>query len=168
MPRELLKLNNKKGGFGILEIVIVVAIIGIVVFGFGQVGQLAFRLSSVSSAKIESAFIIQEGMEGVRFLRDRGWDQNINLISPDTDYYLTFSGTDYLLQTTTAPLIQGIFTRTIQFSDVYRDAQDTIIGGTSGTLDPSTKKVKVTVSWLDRAAPYSQSAEFYITNLYQN
>ncbi len=43
----------------------------------------------------------------------------------------------------------NIFTRNFQVSDVYRDGndEDKIIEGTSGALDPSTKKVTIEYGW---------------------
>lgn len=63
----------------------------------------------------------------------------------------------------TAPEISAIyranlFTRSFQISDVYRDANDSdkIIEGTSGSYDPSTKKVTIEYGW-----PGSQLKTFY-------
>src|SRR5581483_10297635 len=52
------------------------------------------------------------------------------------------------------------YTRSIVISDVFRDATGKIVT-TGGTLDPSTKKIVVTLSW---TKPYSDSASstFYI------
>jgi type II secretory pathway pseudopilin PulG len=43
----------------------------------------------------------------------------------------------------------NIFTRSFQISDVYRDSNDSdkIIAGTSGSYDPSTKKITIEYGW---------------------
>lgn len=167
MRRESLSANSDRNlGFGVIEIIIASAIIGIAVFSFIQVGQLSLRLSRLASDRITASFLLQEGMEGVRFLRDESWSTNIANLIAGTSYFLTFNGSRYALGGTEPPLMNGKFRRRAVLSEVRRNAEQDI--AESGAVDPSTKKVTVEISWLSGAATTTDSIEFYITDLFQN
>ncbi len=164
MPQELLKKN--KQGLSILEIVVAVGIMSLVVFSLGRVNEVSLRLLSESSDRSKSSLLLNEGMEAVRFMRDKSWSQKISPLALEQNYYLAFATSTGYEATTTAPnLINGKFTRTVVFSQALRDAQDTL--ASSGTNDPLARKVTVSVSWQNKNN-YSEKLVFYITDLLSN
>ena len=153
-------------GFGVIEIIVAAAIMGIVIFSVTQVGILAFRLSRLSAERTEAVFLLQDAAEAVRFFRDDSWTTRIAALSVGTAYFLTFDGANYALTSVEPPFIDGKFSRVIVMSGVNRNAQSDI--SDTGTNDPLTKKFKVEVSWFNRTATTTEEMEFYLTNLFNN
>lgn len=164
MQQASAKKNNK--GLSVLEIVVAVGIMSLVVFSLGKVNETALRLSSESADRSEASLLLNEGMEAVRFLRDKSWGQKISLLTLGQNYYLAFATSTGYMATTTAPaLIDGKFTRTVVFSEALRDEEDTL--ASSGANDPSARKVTIIVSWQNRDS-YSENLVFYITDILEN
>lgn len=90
--------------------------------------------------RIGAVQLVREGQEAVRSVRERGWGEiEIN----GTYHPVTTSGV-WSLQSG-EETIDG-YTREVTISDVYRDSSGTIVG-IGGTIDPSTKRIEVSVSW---------------------
>lgn len=153
-------------GFGLVEIIVVTAIIGIVIFSVTQVGILAFRLSRLSAERTEAVFLLQDAGEAIRFFRDDSWTTKIAALTAGTPYFLTFDGANYSLTAVEPPFINGKFRRAIVMLNVNRNAQSDILD--TGTDDPLTKKFNVSVSWSIRGATTTERMEFYLTNLFNN
>ena len=171
MKPGLLKFNRKlskaeSGGFGIIEIIVASAIVGIIVFSMNQVNVFSLKASENASNRIEAVFLLNEGVEAIRFIRDKGWNANISPLLLGTDYFLSFTGTDYQLTTTAQPLISGKFGRTIRVFETKRNIHDDI--DPAGTVDPLTKKFVITISWPNRTTAATESIEFYLTDLFDN
>ena len=152
--------NHK--GFGLIEILIVGAVIGI-----GFVGLVAFLISSASTTfqitrNTEAAALAEEGMEAVRSMRDESW----SLVSTAGTYYPEISVDKWTLVSTDPGLINGLYTRTVVIDNVNRDTNDDI--ASSGTLDPNTKRVTVTVTWQENQKAEDVTIETYITNFLSN
>lgn len=154
-----------KEGFSLMEIVVAVGIAALVIFSLGKVNETALRLSSESADRIEASLLLNEGVEAMKFLRNKSWSQNIAPLSTSATYYLTFATTTYAATTTAPALIDGAFSREVTISAVTRDAQDTIASG--GVNDSSTRKVTVTVSWQNHDS-YSEKIDMYLSDIYQN
>ena len=160
------ELSSNRSGFGVIEIIVAAAIIGIVIFSVTQVGILAFRLAQLSAERTEAVFLMQEAGEAVRFFRDDSWTARVAALSAGTPYFLTFDGVNYTLTSVEPPLIGGKFRRVITMSDVNRNAQSDI--SDTGTDDPLTKKFSVAVSWYNRNIATIEEIEFYLTDLFNN
>lgn len=158
--------NMNKSGFGIIEIVIATAIIGLMGFAFIQLGMVSLSIAQRTTTQTQAGYLLQEGYETVKFLRDESWAANIDSQTLNTNYFLNWDGLEYQLTQTPQPLIQNRFLRTVRFSEVYRDGSDNI--SESGTLDPLTKKVLITVSWDDNGTATNRRLEFYLTDLHTN
>lgn len=156
---------NKKTGFGILEIVIGVSIISISLFGLIAVSQFSLRAINESSKNIKAAFLLEEGIEAIRILRDSSWQTDIAPLTSGTTYYLDFDGTTWN-STTINIYIDDLFERNFVINDIYRDANDDI--SETGTLDSNTKKVTVSVSWLRSTGTTTKIVSTYIANLFNN
>ena len=90
--------NNK--GFGIAEIVVAVAIIALSIFGLLTVAGVSLKTLRANTSNIQAAFLIEEGVEAVKVLRDSGWDANISPLNAGESYYLSFNSTTWEATTT--------------------------------------------------------------------
>lgn len=159
------KTSKYKEGFGLLEVVIGITIISISIFSLIAVAQITSRVSNQNSRSIKASFLLEEGLEAVKTIRDSGWTANIDSLSIGTDYYLEFNGTNW--QTTGSNVfIDNVFERKFVVGDVYRDANDDIVS--AGTLDLNAKKLTVFVSWRERSATTTKNISTYITNFFDN
>lgn len=165
----MIRIPHKKSrdGFGLLETVIGGAIISIVLIGLAEVGRFAFVLVSASNFKIHSAFLVEEGVEAVRTLRDASWTANIAPVALDTDYYLSFSNGSWHLSSVHGPLVDNAFSRVVRFSAVCRDASD-MITPCGSPPDADARKVTVDVGWQDRGRGATTTIETYLTNIFEN
>lgn len=158
--------QKKYRGFGLVEIIIAVAIVSISLFALSNASNLAFTLIDESTRETRASFLLEEGVEAVRILRDSGWSANIAPLTSGTGYYPIFA-TNWTLASTDPGPIDGIFTRTITLENVLRDGNDDI--APTGTPDLDTKKVTVSVSWNGpRGNTKTRSIATYITNLLEN
>lgn len=154
------KINQK--GSAMVEIVIGSAIMlsGILAVSVSYNTYLNYSLSN--QRNVESAYLLQEGLEAMSFLRDKGWANNFGSLSTSTTYYLTWSGSSWAT-TTTQQYIDGTFLRSISISDVKRDTNDDI--ATTGTYDPNIKLVIASVSYAMDGATTTKTMSRYLTNI---
>jgi hypothetical protein len=112
-------------------------------------------------------YLLEEGVEAVRYLRDAGYTTNITPLIGAGVRYLDPSASGWTVTGTSTPIF-GQFTRTITLENVYRrNADDDIVDVSSAdlkTLDPGTARLTVTVSWNG----WSESVTTYVANLYAN
>lgn len=109
--------------------------------------------------RLDSSYFLKETQEEIRIIRERGWD----LFAINGTHHPERSGNTWQLASN--PETVNNLTRQVVISDTFRDVAGQI--STSGTLDPSTKLVEVTVSWED---PMSSSinSTFYLTRYQDN
>lgn len=156
-------------GFGLLEIVIASAIVSVSIFSLSAVSVLGSRLQSASLEKIRANFLAEEGLEAMRFLRDKGWDANISSLSAGVNYYLNFSTSTswWSVSSAAQPYIDSLFDRKITVESVSRDSGDNIVLS-GGTVDPDTKKINVSVSWQERNATNTVMLSTYLSDVFDN
>lgn len=99
-----------------------------------------------------------EAQEAVRNIRERGWEQ-FSLFTNGTAYHPVSGGSEWSLAAGSETV--GEFTRRIVFSSVSRDAAGAIVS-TGGTVDPSTRRATITVSWAT-PLPTSVTSVVYLT-----
>ena len=122
-------------------------------------------MAFANQKNVQASYILEEGMEAITFLRDKGWNANIATLSTSTTYYLSFNGS-YWATTTIAQYVDGEFLRSLRVSDVYRDGSDKI--ASSGTYDSGTKQVTATVSYFQGHATTTKSVTTFVANIYAN
>jgi Tfp pilus assembly protein PilV len=160
-------LQSNKGGLALVEAMVASAVsLGIILALVGT-ASIVGRLSQGSVERVQAAFLIEEGLEAIRIIRDNGWSNNIALVPRDTPLYLHFDGTTW--QATTTPFyIDGRFERVFLLSNVYRGADSSIVEA-GGTLDPQVVKATVIVSWaMARGATTTKQVSTYFTNIFSN
>jgi type II secretory pathway pseudopilin PulG len=146
--------NNQKLTKGMSVIEILVAIFVLLVAFSGIAGLLAFSLqvSNLNKETIYADFLAQETLDATRNFRDgTNWSTNGLGILTVGDPYHPAKTTDNppKWSMVSGEEIIGNFTRKVVFENVNRDSNDNIVA-TGGTLDPLTKKAKVTVSWKNK------------------
>lgn len=152
-------------GMGLVEIVIAVFIISASFFAVVQLNVLALKAVADRNDKAYALTLAQEGMEGVRNLRDGSWTNHIAPLTFGATYYLITSSGQWALTTSNPGLINGKYTRTVAVASVARDANDDITSS-GGTDDPKTKLVTVTVSW--GAPSKSVKLSGYMSDIFKN
>jgi len=153
------RLNTK--GFFLIEVVIAASVITVVLMLLLGSIQNSVEASQRSLERTQASYLLEEGAEAVKVVRDMGW-ASIAALTNGTTYYLSWSGSAWSL--TTTPQNIGAFTRSVIFESVSRNAQDDIVYS-EGTLDTGTKKVTVRVSWNVPSGTTTEALEFYIANI---
>lgn len=141
-----MKKTGFQKGAGLLEIVIAVSVITVSFFAVIQVSVMALKGVAARNDRARALVYAQEGMEAARNVRDGGWTANIAPLAFGSTYYATVSGGKWILTQTDPGLLESTFTRTVVVDNVSRDVNDNITAS-SGTNDPDTKKITVTVMW---------------------
>ena len=155
-------------GFSLVEVVVATAICLTIVLGIVAAFVGTLRVSSGSTSRVQASFLEEEGLEAVRILRDSSWSGNVASLTSGTSYYLVYDGAAVTWKaTTTKQFIDGTFDRTFVLSDVYRDASKNIVVN-GGTLDPTIKKVTVSVAWREKNATTTHSLSTHLTNIFNN
>lgn len=163
-----MKFLNKKtlAGFSLIEIIIASSILLLTVVSIFSAFALALSTSSKNTAKVQAAFLLEEGHEALRNMRDFGFDANIAPLTNGTNYRLVWENNRWQ-STTTNTFIDGKFDRFFSLSAVGRDADHNIVSS-GGTVDANTKKVTVSVSWSNGQATTTKTMESYVSNIFSN
>lgn len=149
-------------GFGLIEIIIGSAIVSLGVFAIVNSFNTYTQYALNNQYAIQTAYLLEEGIEVMRFFGDKGWAGHIAPLSTTTTYYLTFSSGNWA--TTTVPqYIDGRLLRSVTVSDVRRNGTDKI--APNGVYDPNTKLVTVTVLQYVKSATTTKTLSAYIFNI---
>lgn len=145
-----------------VEVLVAISIITVSILVAMNVAQKSVYLSRQALHTNQAAFLLEEGAEAVRIVRDDMWS-NISSLTVGTTYYPTFSGGTWILSAT--PNTIGIFTRTVMITSVNRDDNTQDIASV-GTDDPKTKLVTLTVSWPEGGTTATKTLKFYIIDIF--
>ena len=133
-------------GIGLIEVVVSIAIIATILVGLLSAFNVYIKAALSNTEKIQSAFLLEEGLEVVRFIRNEDWN-NISALATSTDYYIVFNVDTWEIVTTASST--SSFTRIMNVADVFRrDIDDDIIASTSvdaKTFDVKTKFITIKV-----------------------
>lgn len=159
------KLFNNKKGFTLIEVLVACSIMSLITISVMSAATKGIELSSRSLRQVQASLLLEEGAEAVKAIRDNNWSTISNL-NVDTNYYLSFdvNTNTWVLLDNPVEVIDGIFTRVVVFSEVYRNNNDDI--SESGNLDEGSKRVKVTVSWTSSGNLISKNINFYLINIF--
>lgn len=147
-------------GQSILEAILAMAIFAFMAMTMVALAVGGFTAIEQGSKQSEAEFLAEEGVEAVRAIRDRAWNENIYTTSSVgiTGSQWVFSG-----EGTTETI--GQFVRKISFESVCRDVNSDIAPCPALYTDVHGKKAVVTVSWDIRAGVSNTvRRETYITN----
>lgn len=153
-------------GFGMVEVVIASAIMGAVTVSVISVYHSLANISLQNTPHIQATFLLEEGVEAVKVMRDTSWS-NIASSTLATPYYLKWEPVSGTWVATTSLQLVDIFTRSLVFSEVERDGDFNIITN-GGTVDPNSRKVTVEVAWPSDEGTTTKSVETYIFKTFNN
>jgi len=159
----MFKKREHKKGISLVEVVIGASIVSLALVGLVTAYNLYLGIALKDTAIIQANFLLEEGLEAVRAIRDDDWTNNIISLTSGVEYGLEFQGGSWQ-STTTISLLDSVFYRTFSVEDVLRDSNDDI--SSSGTNDPDIKKINLTVSWLEGNSTTTKSISTYLTNLF--
>src|SRR3989344_33325 len=118
--RKVVRGKSDKGGFALLEALVSAGILSTVLAGAIGALLISTQSASTNGARVEAAYLADEGIEAVRILRDNGWGANIASHASGAPFYIGWNGTTWVATTTNA-FVDGLFERSVEFADVYRD-----------------------------------------------
>lgn len=153
-------LNRFNRGQTLVELLLAVGLAALLIPTLLS-GFMSSRESRVQQQqRADATAHLLEIKSAVRSVREQGWTK----ISTNGVYHPVASGSAWALAAGTET-INGL-TRSMDVSDVYRDAAGAIVSS-GGTLDPSTKKITMNVTW---SVPYSTntSSVLYLTRWLEN
>ncbi|MDQ5900761.1 MAG: hypothetical protein QG600_339 [Patescibacteria group bacterium] len=134
------KIKNHMKGSLLLELLIAVGVFAIVlpplIMGFISAGGGKAQ----QNRRIEAIALLRETEEAVRSVREKGWSS----FATNGTYHPIVSSTEWSLVAGTEN-VNGL-TRSLEISSVSRDSNGVVVTS-GGTIDPSTKKVDITISW---------------------
>lgn len=163
---KILKIKKNKShnnlGFSLVEVLVACSIISMITLTVMSAASRGIELSSRALKQVQASMLMEEGVEAVKSVRDANWSNISNL--PLGNSYLSFSNVWSLSNTNQVEVVDGTFTRTIRLSEVRRDGNDDI--ASSGTVDPGTKKVTVSVSWNSSGQTISKEINFYLSDIF--
>lgn len=156
--------HGRSYGFALVEVLVACAIISTSVFAIMSASAKGVELSSRALQYGQASYLLEEGAEAVKTMRDAAWS-NISSLTVGTTYYLSYSTSTNLWSLSTTSSTIDAFTRTVVFSAVSRDSNDDITTS-GGTIDTRTKKVTVTVSWATASGNLSKTLDFYLVDIF--
>ena len=158
---------KKINAFSLVEVVIASSILLLV--GLSLVGTLSQStvLSLRALRATQGSFLLEEGGEAVKSIRDSSWS-SFSALSTSTTYYLAFNtSTKAWSATTTNPgTVLGSFSRSFIVTSVLRDANSDIVSS-GGTIDTGTRQATITVSWpLGNGTTVTKTLVMYLSNIF--
>ncbi|MBI4062363.1 hypothetical protein HY410_00420 [Candidatus Gottesmanbacteria bacterium] len=132
--------NYHRSGQSLVELLVAVAVASTLLPAI-LTGFVASRSGKVQqAARVSAVALANEGAEALRVVAGRGWEG----VSTNGIYHPAIVASSWELLPG-AETIQE-FTRSITIADQYRDSNGTLVDS-GGTIDPSTKRVIITVAW---------------------
>lgn len=157
-------MKKRSQGFGLVEVIIGASIIALAIVGMTQASQYGLQASKRVSDEQRAGFLLSEGAEAARLIRDDGFS-TLSSLTASTSYYLYYNNTTNKWQaTSTRQVIDSIFYRTFAVWPVYRDSNDDITTN-GGTLDAGTLLIRISVAWKNFNATSTKSQDIYLTNI---
>src|SRR3990167_8741836 len=83
-------------GIGLIEAVAGVSIISIFIFSLMLASQLSQKIVGESVRNTQASFLLEEGVDAVKILRDTGWGSGIGNLAVGTNYYFSYNGTTWI------------------------------------------------------------------------
>lgn len=158
--------HQAKDGFSLVELMVAISLSAIILIGMTQAVVVAVDTTERERHITEALHLAEEGIEAVRAMRNSSWAANIQPLTNNLDYYVVTSGNNWSLTNANQGLLFGQYDRVIQFAQVLRDINDNI--SASGTADPDSRKMIVTVGWRERNATTTVVLETYLMNFLKN
>ena len=153
-------ISKKNQGFGMMEIIIVIGIIGLALAGIAGFSNFILKTNTKIKHEATAVYLAQEALEAARAVKEENWPA-LTVLTPGSPYHPAQSAGKWVISAGSES--NNGYTRQIVLSNVSRDTNDDIV--TSGGVDdPGTKKMTATVSWTDQGQNYQTVLSAYFTN----
>lgn len=150
---------NYRSGVGLVEIVLAVAIFGVIASAVASLAVTGLDASVVTTPLVEAQAYAAEALTAVRTIGDRAFNElNVNATG------LTLTGNSWSLMGESTSETIGEFTRRVLLEDICRDGSGNIATCPSAYIDPHTKRVTAEVSWGAGAAARTALVTTMLTN----
>lgn len=157
-------MKKSTQGFGLIEIIIGAAIVMVTIMGMTRSSGYGLQATKRISDQQRAGFLISEGVEALRLIRDDSF-ANLSGLSTGTTYYLYYNNTINKWKATTTPqVVDTIFYRYFTVANVNRDSNDDITSS-GGTLDTGTRKIHLEVAWRLLDATSTKTQDFYLSDI---
>ncbi|WKZ26362.1 MAG: prepilin-type N-terminal cleavage/methylation domain-containing protein [Candidatus Paceibacterota bacterium] len=156
--------NRNNRGLTVVELLVAVAIITVFITSIAYSYSAILRLAFNNTLSIKAAFLLEDTVEAVKFLKRVSWQNNIAVLDSDQDYFLSFTGSGWEVVSENI-FIDGVFERKFILEDVNRDSDGRVVESPSGTLDAGTKKLTAYVSWQKSSATTTRSITTYLSDI---
>jgi type II secretory pathway pseudopilin PulG len=157
--KKITSLQKKKqAGFSLIELLLTIGLITVflpaLLIGFSATREGRPQMEQ----RMKATALAREGEEAVRVARE-DWTQ----LETNGTFHPDKVGNTWKLLPNSLDPLPG-FHRSVVISDIYRDASGNVVPSTTplSTLDQSTKKITVTVSW-DQPRSSSVTSSFLLT-----
>ncbi len=155
-----IEFKQPERGQLLIEAIVAMAISGILLPAL-VTGLIASRSGlPQQSQRAAAVALLKEAEEAIRSIREKGWS-NFNV---NGTYHPVVSSNAWSLSSG-SEVVNG-FTRSLTISDVYRNSSGVVVSN-GGTLDPSTKKIDLSVMW-DKPYIATVSSSMYVTRFQKN
>lgn len=154
-----MKFSIEKGQ-SLVEIILVIGLSAVILPAL-LTGLVSSRQGKAQQAqRTQAVYLLNETVDAVRSVREKGW----TLFANNGTFYPVISGSNWTL--VSGSTVSAGLTQQVIVSDLNRDSNGAI-ATIGGALDPSTKRVDVSISW---GQPYMStvSASLYITRYLDN
>ncbi len=148
----------KQRGATLVEVLVAIALTGIMLPTLATALVTSHAGRATVRQQLKATALAHEAAEAVRVVREQGWT-NIS----DGTYHPAVSGSTWSLLSGAETI--GNFSRQVVISPAQRDSGGAIVQ--SGTPDPATKHIEITVSW-DKPYSASVSEEMYLSRWQDN
>lgn len=153
--------SGKESGFSLVEIIISFGIFSVVIFAIAQLLLVSQEAAALGKEKVKATAMLSEYLEELKNIRRQNWESLIN-----GRYIIRESSGNLELEASTEGEIIENFTRYLEIAYARRDQNENLVAS-GGEIDPSTKKIAVTVSWTS-LHPSSISQETCLTRFLDN
>lgn len=148
-------------GFGLIEIVVTLALIGTLFAATSQLLALTINQQRVAENDSRAVFLAQDAIEAAKNMRTRSWEA-LEALANDTEYHPAIVSGEWRFDEG-AETISPNFTRSVRFFPVLRDINGEIVE-IGGTHDDTMRKVVATVTWPYRDGQRSNAIASYLTD----
>lgn len=146
-------------GQSLVELLLAIALASLILPGIAAIIIASNSGKASQKERFYAVTLMKETQEAVRSVREKGW----TVFNNNGTFHPVMSGSTWSL-VSGQETING-FTREVVISDVYR--LNGSIVASEGSLDPSTKKVVINITW-SKPLPSSMTSTVYLTRYLDN